>query len=1130
MTPDWARRLMFLVAFETLLVAFASASVPVASLQDGYRHAITDGKPLLVCVGAKWSEASRKMVRELAAETVAKELDRWVVVALDLDVHVADVEELGVTTAPALRIFTPSGQQVAASDRRLPPEQLVAWLKKHYDAALAPADDVLLGAGEPTIGDVLKLVKQFDDRSAAIREAAIRRLLPYPGAAKTAVVKTFRERGLSSRLAAFDVLEAWHAPLAGFDPWRPETFTPERMATLEKWAEQDVKAAKPTRDKLTAKELTAARAQVERYLQADEVEADAAGYRLARYGAALMPEVYARLKTAATDRDRHRLRVLRYRLVADGALALGWPGGIERLADRNPRQRQKAADELAQRATATEQPLLLELFADPDPLVREISLRGLQHIGGRQANDALVKLLDDPDPNVRTAVLKRFEARPTAAMMPAIIKYLKREKDADLIGHGIRVLQAGKDAEAVRCLMALLKHETWQVRAEAAVAIGKVVGADNSYTFRAHQAKVAEELTRLTVDVYVALLGLLEDPEPFVVAKAVEGLAKADMAVAVEPLAKAAAKYPDLAPTILKMLANGNTMRPKAMPYFQKFLRHAEPRVRAAAVAAICSMSFNGCEDAMLAGLSDKDSRVRLAAATAAIEAMEQLRNAAVEENSNAVRNAERLLRQSSPMTGGVGVLSSIMDLLGRAAKAAEQKDAKDQKPAVAKSTKKPETKKEKAADAKLANKKDGKAERANNQKPAAEEFWWDQWLRNCYAGKNRPKWTPKMVPLLEKMLRADEPTERATAAVLLVPLGKTSEAMPILEQTLRADPKLLAVSVKALPWLLWDDRAKLFQTLLSTDKSDERFARLADGIGEIADPRAAELLWRLLAEPGIDGDDASSMLWGMIQVYFGHRGFSYDVPPAIRRKIVDAATPRALSGTDWQRRLALAILAIAAKDDAAKLAAQLADDSKLSEALRTEAFQVQLLVKPDADARRLALAALKSGQAKRHAIALRYLANGSSALRRLPSGLQLFWATTQYWSSNSDGKPIVPEVPAGVKLEHVRPFLHDPDSETAASAGYLAVLLGDNEGMEPLLRQWRSDQSGSDTWVRPVYRAIAVADDPKYIPVLRDIFAKLQTYEYREFYWTIRIMSGEEILKFRKEVRNAMKRPDSSE
>jgi hypothetical protein len=38
---------------------------------------------------------------------------------------------------------------------------------------------------------------------------------------------------------------------------------------------------------------------------------------------------------------------------------------------------------------------------------------------------------------------------------------------------------------------------------------------------------------------------------------------------------------------------------------------------------------------------------------------------------------------------------------------------------------------------------------------------------------------------------------------------------------------------------------------------------------------------------------------------------------------------------------------------------------------------------------------------------------------------------------------------------------------------------------------------------------------------VLRGIYSKLDDYEISEFYWTIRIMSGPEILKFRKQIRD---------
>jgi hypothetical protein len=130
--------------------------------------------------------------------------------------------------------------------------------------------------------------------------------------------------------------------------------------------------------------------------------------------------------------------------------------------------------------------------------------------------------------------------------------------------------------------------------------------------------------------------------------------------------------------------------------------------------------------------------------------------------------------------------------------------------------------------------------------------------------------------------------------------------------------------------------------------------------------------------------------------------------------------------------------------------------------------------------------------------------------------------------SISRNNTPIIPKPPEGVKAEYVRPLLTDPDFEVAAGAGYLLSVLGEPDGIEPLLKYWRRQQKSDTESSKLVYQAIAVLDDPKHIPVLREIFAKLDKSELYEFYWTIRIMSGPEILKFRKQVRDVMMEPDS--
>ncbi len=362
---------------------------------------------------------------------------------------------------------------MAAQDGFLSAEDLVSWLKKQYEAAAAEADEVLLTNDEPDAAAVVRLLRQFQQRNPAIREAAIRRLAPYPQKARLEVVRTFVEGNLARRLAALELLQQWRAPIAELDPWQPQSLTKERIAALSLWAEKYQPPAAPEVKKLTEQALAEARRDIDRMLKANPADAEAIRHRLAAWGAALLPEVTARLKETAADEQRQRLWALRYRLVAADSLALRWPGGLERLAAADPRHRQQAADELARLASAADQPLLVELFSDNDPLVREFSLRALQNIGGKETTAALVKLLSDPEPNVRAAVLKQLEEKPDATIIPKLADYLKTEKDADLLVHAIRFLKAAGGDSAARALIPMLHHESWQVRAEACEALGK---------------------------------------------------------------------------------------------------------------------------------------------------------------------------------------------------------------------------------------------------------------------------------------------------------------------------------------------------------------------------------------------------------------------------------------------------------------------------------------------------------------------------------------------------------------------------------------------------------------------------------------------------------------------------------
>jgi HEAT repeat protein len=353
-------------------------------------------------------------------------------------------------------------------------------------------------------------------------------------------------------------------------------------------------------------------------IDATASEAAAARERLARYGRLLLPEVHAKLRQAATDQARERLTALRYRLVARDALVLDWADGLERLAATAAETRHQAVQELARRAGSGEEALLLELFSDPDPLVREISLGALHAIAGSNATAALVGLLADPDPNVRAAVLKQMAEKPSAGLVTKIAGYIATETDVDLVVHGVRALRAAKAKTAVEPLLKLLEHASWRVRAEAAESLHEI--ATNA-------SSLGSERDNVRADVYAAFIRLLEDPDGFVVSRALKGLKGADTVAAVEPMVAAANKHPELAAEAVRTLNGGSSMRRASIPHLRKFASHSMEEVRAAAVTALCAVD-NDVEKDLRTALHDQASIVRRAGAEAFTQILGRQRGA----------------------------------------------------------------------------------------------------------------------------------------------------------------------------------------------------------------------------------------------------------------------------------------------------------------------------------------------------------------------------------------------------------------------------------------------------------------------------------------------------------------------
>ncbi|MGQ0635968.1 MAG: HEAT repeat domain-containing protein [Planctomycetaceae bacterium] len=1055
---------------------------------------------------------------ELEKPELERELRRWTLVRIDVDESPGDARLMAVDAIPALRILTPAGRLVSSQEGFVPADTLTAWLKDQFEAASVAPPAVLSTEGPPDSADVRALIDEFKNRDPAIREAAVRRLMRHPEQAARRVASAFATGNLAARLTALELLQEWRAPIDGFDPWRPESLTAARLKALSDWGESaDHAGGLLAREGLSEEELRSIGEMIDRMLVAPADESRAIRERLARYGRLLLSHVYERLREVATDADRERLTALRYRLVAPEGLALTWSGGLERLAAADPETRLRAADELLRRVTSAEEPLLLELFSDPAPLVRELSLRALHEVGGSNARSALLRLLDDPEPNVRAAVLKQLAQSPPQTIVPRIAEFTANEADSDLVVHAIRVLREAKGESAAQALMKLLTHESWQVRAEAADALGQFVD------------RYATKVEPLHADIYSAMVDLLADSDGFVLSRAVTVLQRADLIAAVEPLAQAAESHPELARDVIRALAQGNKQRRAAVVHLRRFTGHNDARLRAAAIGALCGMEDEGIEDRLPIAFRDSESDVRQAAATGFFQMLESHH-----PHTGAADEFEVPVAGAGPAGLGVfgGFLRALIGGSGAARKMTQPATTTDPAPDAAPvNTDRAEaqvngegkdgTADNQEIDAKTRERIDSAASTTDASPDGVETELAD--IRN---GKRfNTKWFALADDLLP-MLSQPAAEERLSAALPLAALGRDHAAIPELQRLARDQRHLLPRTAHALPWLLNADRERLFAELWSGASSADDVRAIAGQLATIDSKRAGEQLWSLLEADWIDAAAAEEVKTALLQFYFpAHPYNPQDAPARARKRAVSQVSERAKSGPHWRRIAALAILLPLEQEAAAEIARALVDDTTLADAARADALQILLTAEPEELASKDAMAHLAGAFAGASDVSLTYLVQGAVAIGALREGrFRLLSSYDHSHFFHSTSQPIVPVPPAGLRPEPLLPLVDAANRRTAAQAGYLLALLDRHEGLAVLIDYWRAHAQDDVTWMRLVYRAIARLDEGAHVPVLREIYGRLSDDKNRsslgEFYWTLRSMTHPEILPLRSQIR----------
>jgi len=1074
---------------------------------DARRQAERVGRPILVDVGAPWCAWCKKLEEEFAQEVARKELARWTLLRLDADDSTEEVRSLNVTALPALRILTPRGELVASQDGFMTAADLAAWLESHYDDALQISPGALTDTSQPTEHDLKKLAELLGAREAPVREAAIARLTAHPEVSRPAVVAALSADRLAVQLSALEVLQRWKAPVERLDPWRPETLAKARLVELDRWATTPLEELEKSAE-LDEEELAEARREIDRLLSAPAEEVPALLTRLARYGETLSPEVYARLEDATSDEDRSRLTALRYHLVASNKLILGWSTGLADLSSSDLNVRRSAAGDLVSRAGAEDQPLLLELFSNSDPLIRELAIKALREVGGTRATNTLVKLLEDPDPNVRAAVLKQLAEAPVPSMVPHVAKYLEKETDTDLIVHAVRFLRETPGNESAEAIVSVAEHSSWQVRAEVAEAAKKVLPHELSGKQRGK--------------LLGAVLILVEDEDGFVVSRAIEALQEAEHAP-VKLLAGAVEQFPQLASVAIGAILENSEERPQVIDRLRGFAEHENAVVRAAALAGLHRAGDAQLNERVLAGLKDSEARVRLQAAEILLAVM------ATQRPQDDLYQQAELQFGDQPQAMFVeeekpGFVERFFGLFGGGKTPEAVPESApvvlEAEPTVAARQQLPEGSPPEPLDD-----DEGPAEAIAAD--VLNDSNQEEWLVHFRSGEERPSWFEEAIHPLQDMLDAKDPTEQVASAICLVGLGHDDPAHKRVLKLAGSHPTLTERAATVLPWLPIEQRLDTFHTLRDLESGPEYLDHLVGQLTVLRNPAVAEVIWELLAKGKIEDPDTSSLIGGLRRAYFGDPYYNVgEAPRPVLEAVSSRAEVMAERGTPRQKITALTILLSTDAPLSATLATAVFEDPATPPTLLEETSHVLLLALPsEAEPRAVELLTHETASVRRTAI--RFLARGGDAIRSLPhSHVYLSYDSPTTFYSSSDGpRVIVPEPPKGMEAGPLWDLLADEDPEVAAMAAHFLTLLDEPEGMEPLLAYWREMKPGWDQeqFAPLVYRSIAYLNSEEHVPILTEIherYAKDDSWFAREFYWTIRIMTGPEVLKLRKRIR----------
>jgi hypothetical protein len=195
----------------------------------------------------------------------------------------------------------------------------------------------------------------------------------------------------------------------------------------------------------------------------------------------------------------------------------------------------------------------------------------------------------------------------------------------------------------------------------------------------------------------------------------------------------------------------------------------------------------------------------------------------------------------------------------------------------------------------------------------------------------------------------------------------------------------------------------------------------------------------------------------------------------------------------------------------------------------RTDALRILLAAQDRKTSQATAVRMLSSPHVELCEEALEFLVNPDSQIT--VAGGEFYIYAFQIRSSFGQTDQSKVEAPKNIKPENLLPLLRSSNEKVAAYAGYLLCLLDREEGLVPLLRYWDAHGTQDAMLSRLVYRAVSQLNSESHVPLLARIYQQFHNpdadeshsgsdFSIKDFYWTIRTMTGPQILALRKKIR----------